>query len=452
MCVEMKNKTNTTIPSQPQIPIQPSILPTQQTISPIPQIIPPTPQIIPPTLPTLPKLQLDPILGSNGIPIANQEWSGTEYVRTNDPTKFIVITKTLDPKIARFLPTFKKPVIIDIINKTSNSTLDMNKIITTNNFNVENAKALANFGNSCYFGTSMQLLFVMFHVRNFIVKNSNFTETGISINLKNAYDSIKNLFITMNTAPKNDPIKSFPDYPNVKKQIMKEPDPVQMLEEDAEEFITQFMSDLDPKARNLALIKGNEYIYDVSNAQLNRQQSFSNIFNLIPLDIIKSNPTDTLENILSKTYTMVELREGVNTIQNPITSDYEFTYFVNQPTILPEYFLVRLNMVDPTSTNKLRHNIQINTTLVLTINGQTTTYFALAIIVHRGNSIKTGHYTCLVFDNQTGSQFQYIFYDDSLSSLVSIPTNSKIIPSNLYLKNITDSAYIILYGDITKLR
>lgn len=143
MCVEMKNKTNTTIPSQPQIPIQPSILPTQQTISPIPQIIPPT-------QPTLPKLQLDPILGSNGIPIANQEWSGTEYVRTNDPTKFIVITKTLDPKIARFLPTFKKPVITDIINKTSNSTLDMNKIITTNNFNVENAKALANFGNSCY--------------------------------------------------------------------------------------------------------------------------------------------------------------------------------------------------------------------------------------------------------------------------------------------------------------
>ncbi len=201
------------------------------------------------------------------------------------------------------------------------------------------------------------------------------------------------------------------------------------------------------------MIKGDQNIYDVSNAAILRSSPYSTVFNNVPLDILVQNPNDTLENALHKVYETVDLEEGPNAVLDPTTNDRDFNYIFNVITYLPQYLLVRFNMIDNATLTKYQQKIQINTTLTLNSNGVTKTYFMLAIIVAiSGNTISGGHYTSLVFDNAVGNQFQYIFYDDSTSQLVNIPITTKIIPQNLYLKIPTDTAYIILYADITQLR
>ncbi len=210
MCVEGKRQTRSlvAVPTLSSLPIPPTLL------------------VVPVVPPPVPSLQLNPILAPNGIPIANQKWSGTQYIRVTDPSEFQYITKNADPKIATYLTTFQKPIVHNIVDIRANTLFDINQAVLSNNFNVENARALANFGNSCYFGVSMHLLFVMYGVRNQIVSNKPYLVTGLSQDLQDAYSDIKNLFIEMNTSPKTQPIISLPNYLSIKKQIFKLPDPV----------------------------------------------------------------------------------------------------------------------------------------------------------------------------------------------------------------------------------
>ncbi len=80
MCINTKNETSTIYS------IQPKIITSTPVISTIPK-----PIIIPAKI----KLQTIPILDASGrIPIANQMWNGTEYVRITNKANFINITTT----------------------------------------------------------------------------------------------------------------------------------------------------------------------------------------------------------------------------------------------------------------------------------------------------------------------------------------------------------------------
>uniref|UniRef100_A0A6G6ACV6 Ubiquitin carboxyl-terminal hydrolase n=1 Tax=Borely moumouvirus TaxID=2712067 RepID=A0A6G6ACV6_9VIRU len=398
-------------------------------------------------------LQVTPILDYSGIlPITNQIWNGSEYARTSNKNQFINILTSKDPNIIAFIPHLKQPVIKNnIVNIQTNANLNMSLIISTNNFNVENSRALANFGNSCYFGVSMQLLFVMYNLRNFILGNIKFTNNDVDSATEIAYDNIKNLLIEMNIPPKTRSIRSFPQYPFVKQQIFKQ-FPVRLVEEDADEFITRFLSGLDNDTNELYFMQGSREFYHAATNTLLSSQPFIFSSNLINSDIINRNINGTLEQVLYELYNSVELIGGSESVQNISTGDYELGFAHYKVEILPQYLFVRLELIDQNTNLKQLNNIQINTTLTLTTETNTVTYFALGIIVHRGNTITTGHYTALVYDNYSNNNFEYIFYDDQISTKYSIPIASKIMPKNLYIKNPSDSAFVILYGDITKLR
>ncbi|AVL94923.1 putative ubiquitin carboxyl-terminal hydrolase [Moumouvirus australiensis] len=398
-------------------------------------------------------LQVTPILDYSGIlPITNQIWNGSEYVRISNKNQFINILTSTDPNMIAFIPHLKQPVIKNnIVNIQNNANLNMSLIISTNNFNVENSRALANFGNSCYFGVSMQLLFVMYNLRNFILGNIKITNNDVDSATEIAYKNIKNLLIEMNTSPKTRSIRSFPQYPYVKQQIFKQ-FPVRLIEEDADEFITRFLSGLDNDTNELYFMRGSYEFYHAATNVLISSRPFIFSSNLINSDIINRNINGTLEQVLYELHNSVELIDGSESVQNISTGDYELGFAHYKVEILPQYLFVRLELIDQNTNLKQFNNIQINTTLTLTTKTNTVTYFALGIIVHRGNTITTGHYTALVYDNYSNNNFEYIFYDDQISTKYSMPITSKIIPKNLYIKNPSDNAFVILYGDITKLR
>nr|WBF70654.1 putative ubiquitin carboxy-terminal hydrolase [Megavirus caiporensis] len=445
MCINPKNETS------PIYPITPSIIKSIPTTSIIPK-----PIVIPPKI----KLQTIPILDESGkIPIANQMWDGTEYIRITNKANFINITTTTDINLSKYVSKFVKPIINNIVDITFNRGFDITKVMSVYNFNVENARALANFGNSCYFGVSMQLLFVMYDLRTMIVTNTNFLQpnfpTPINVtksSMITAYDNIKDLLIEMNLSPKTTPVTIFSNYKLVKQNIFDLPS-VTLVEEDAEEFISFFTSRLRNEIRDLFLMKGVREYYRAGDGQLISSTPYEFSFNFINYDIIKSNLNATLEQTLYQLHNEIDLIEGSESLYNPITGDYEIGYAHYQVNTLPQYLLIRLEMVDPNTNIKQKNNIQINTTLTLTTNsGQSVTYLAMAMIMHRGNTIDTGHYTALVYDNAYSGNLEYIFYDDQISTKYNIPSNTKIIPSNLYVKNITDAPYVIMYADITKLQ
>ncbi|AGF85193.1 C19 subfamily protein [Moumouvirus goulette] len=400
----------------------------------------------------IPRLQITPIFDSSGIlPIANQIWNNTQYIRTNNKNQFINILTSTDPNMVAFIPHLKQPIINNIVNIQANSNFNILSVISVYNFNVENSRALANFGNSCYFGVSMQLLFVMYDLRNYILNHVKFTNDDIDSVTEIAYNNIKNLFIGMNTPPKTMSIRSFPQYKYVKQQIFKQ-FPVRLVEEDADEFITRFTSGLDDDIIELYIMRGSRELYHAATNILLSSQPFIFSSNNINSDIIRRNINGTLEQVLFELHNGVELISGPESIHNITTGDYELAFAHYKIQILPQYLFVRLELIDQNTNLKQLNNIQINTTITLTTETNTITYFALGIIVHRGNTITTGHYTALIYDNYSNNNFEYIYYDDQISTKYSIPITSKIIPNNFYIKNQSDGAFVILYGDITKLR
>ena len=159
----------------------------------------------------------------------------------------------------------------------------------------------------------------------------------------------------------------------------------------------------------------------------------------------------TLENVMKQSYETMEIQEDVNAI--PSDTDYVFGYRFYELTVLPPYLNIHLGITDDTGANKIHHNLQINTALVLTAGGKTRIYFFLAMIIHRGIGPHAGHYTALVFNNKTGSNFNYTYYDDSTlitypTPGYSIPDTTKIIPNSMYIKNPLDTVYLLLYADI----
>lgn len=396
----------------------------------------------------------DPLLDLSGnLPIANQKLDITtnQYVRTNNKVEFLNLTRA---EYKKYWPNLKKPKIVNIINPSLNKTFNIKNIITTANFNVENAKAIANFGNSCYFGVSMHFLFIMYSVREAIIKN-NYLESYVTGNTKLAFDNIRRLLTEMNKKPKNIPIPntffSKQEYLNIKKQIMNTNS---TTEEDAEEFLTRAFGYFLPKVRDLFTYKINEIIYHGNTGSVISTRSDSGFIFEVGLDVIKSNPNISLEKAMALSYEYLFFREGSDAIQEN-GGDYVFGYMFREITSFPTYLIVRLNMIDPTSAKKNDHNIKINTTISVSnsIGTAARRYFMTGIIVHIGDRIDTGHYTALMYDNFNGNNFEYIHYSDDQSTIaLPMPVDSEFIPEKFYRNRNNETAYLILYTDITQLR
>lgn len=393
-------------------------------------------------------LQLDPIMDWTGtVPIANQKWDGKQYIRITNNDEFLELSTTTDPKLIPYIETFDPPIISNIVNITANANIDIAKLKV--NFNVKNGRALVNFGNSCYFNTAMQLLFVMSNVRQSITQSTNYldnTDPDV-IARKDQYNAIKKLLINMSKSPKNIPVNKFPDYLNVKQAFMG--NSLFTQEEDSEEFLVRFLSGLNPNITKEYMIKGKQITYYVKNSLILSTESYKNHIFYVRYNIISENPNATIEDAIYRQYDKIDFLENGNAI--PYNGDYVFGYRVYQITTLPVYFIVHLNPIDDMQ-NKQLNNIQINTTLTLTVNGNTINYFMMGIIIHRNMSINGGHYTALIYDKKVGNSFQYIYYDDAYTEIKSMPIDSKFIERSLYIRDPTEVAYIVLYADITKLK
>ena len=408
---------------------------------------------IPPPLPVLigtPPLQLDPIIDYTGaLPIANQKWDGTQYVTINNKGDFLEISKSTDPKILAYKSALSKPHIINIVDKVANKVniLDM---LDLYNFGMSNADWIQNFGNSCYFGVAMHFIFIMSDIREFIINNNKYTDPLITPKKLAAYDKIKNLLIKMKSKQQ---IKQsdFSDYSSVKKEFMGNTEP---KEEDAEEFITKFFTDLNDLTRKLIMQKYDQIAYHGNNNNVLSIKPADRIIFDIGLDIVRAYNNVTIENALRLSYEKMELQEGVNAIPDE-NGNYVFGYRFYEMVDLPQYLMVRINMIDPASLIKYPHNMGINTTITLTTRGKTKIYFLIGIIVHSGSNIDHGHYTASIFGGHSvdKKEFYYWYYNDAYKEQVKMPINDKIIPSGIYKRSfgLGETAYMLLYCDITKL-
>ena len=414
-----------------------------------PAITPPpiTPPIVPP--PIMPPIIIPGlIMDTTGTaPIANQVWDGTKFIKTNG-TNNIEITKT--PAFAYILATFSPPPVVNVVNVAANAVFNP---LVGYNLTILNAKAISNFTNSSYFGAAMQYLFMMYDVRDYLVKQPWTTHFGRGISgLKaSAHIDVINLLVEMNKHPKNVPIPAtfLPSYPQIKQVFIGN---AVLREEDSKEFLTNFWADLNPTLQDYFNLHVNRIAYHaVTHAVIYTAHTHDekNFFD-VTLDIISSNKNALLEDAMKNSYEHMKFHEGINAI--PYGGDRVFGYSFYEIKKLPRYLNVRLGIVDTTPPHaKHNHRLQINTTITLTAGGVTINYFFLAVIVHSGNTSIASHYTVLVYDDMKGSNFDYIYYSDKISTKVSIPNTSKTIPDNLYLKNPLDTAYLLLYADINHL-
>lgn len=405
-----------------------------------PPIAPPVvPPIAPPVVP--PQLQLTPIMDGRGLPIANQEWNGTEYVRVTTNTRFIRLTTSTDTQITPFLAHVTHPVINPIINTAFIFTYIMAQSLGT----TLTAAPLQNFGNSCYFNVSIQLLFKTAVATNGRHGTNYISPTLTNLNKIRAYSDIANLFNLMriNNTPINNTM--FLGYLFVKQQFIGNNLP---QEEDAEEFITRYFTDLDPSLINDFLITGTTISYYALNSiDLMRDVPYDSIIYDIDLSVIQNNPNADIVSMIDLNHRLLTLQEGVEAISDSATGDFVFGYRFRRIDTLPEYLFIRLNMIDPTTMTKFNNNAQIRQAISLMNNaGNVTNYSLYGIIIHRGNDIHHGHYTCLVFDRFNNPNIEYLFYDDAVPPVwSSFRYDMQFIPSAYYIQTPLDTPYIILY-------
>jgi ubiquitin C-terminal hydrolase len=334
-----------------------------------------------------------------------------------------------------------------VIPNTSDFITDSSNMMLTN-FRPIISSPLANFRNSCYFGSSLQLIYAMGDIRNNILID-NFIEVDDSepnaMEIRQAMKDIGGLIKKMNLA--SGPIMNFPEYLSVKKAIMGDARPT---EEDASEFIFKFIQYLLTSLKNLTTIKGTTvYYHPITGVMLHSVNNGKTIFE-ISSTFIKPNPSASILELFNKQYSQLTFLEGVDSI--PHGSNYLFSYQFTRITDMPRYLILHLDMID--NGNKIINNCKINTTLSVDKMGIKMDYLLLAIVVHWGRTIESGHYSSLVFRNRKQSNLEYIYYNDAFSSIETISITSKFIPENLYKKSGTQSMetpYVLLYGDITKI-
>jgi ubiquitin C-terminal hydrolase len=446
----------------------------------------------PPMIPSLPTIPLpapvqpianNPIMDFTGTaPIANQIFDGTNYVVTTDKTKFIEFTgpsRSTDPKINKYYATFRKPTssILNIVDKAKNALYSGNKGLNFNNLTKSLilqpriARSIRNYGLSCYFDSAMQYLFAMGDVRNMILDDAiqiyQPSQSGATNQSRKDGLVLIRKFIKLMDQNLPNPITTtdFTDAEYL--QIKSEFTPSSTKEEeDASEFLLKMFSDMNPVITNpfktdLILTSYHAVLTNVLAEDYRPSETGEWIIR--PSYVTN----DTLENILSTSYVgELELQDGTNAISYP--PNFVFGYRHNRYVKLPQYLNVIIAPFEGRNITKPKNNIKLNTTITLTTNdvsansafgipnfaGKSITYILLAIVIHIGNDINSGHYTCLTFKQKNGNDLEYTLYDDDrmITHKMTIGVDdTDFIPKTFYAPNDQHTPYMVLYGDITKL-
>ena len=446
-----------TLPSTLTSPLTPPLTTPPSTLTPPLTTLPSTPpSTLTPPLTTPPSiltpstdhtgLQLTPIIYSTGGgPIANQKWDGTQYVKVSNPADFIVLTKSTDPNITKY--SYSPSHINNVVDMVANAKF--NPLAGSYSFNVQNARAISDLGLSCYFVSSLQYLFLMHDVRSTIVSTNNYLDLPLDAAKIDAYGKIKKILIDMDKTPKTTPVSSSilpkTEYLKVKSEFTPSN---KEEEEDAVEFLTNYMKNLSQSIVDISSLGGNDLYYNAFNkiVVINKPQRM-NFFDVI-YNIIDTYPSITVEEAMARSYEYSVLMEGDNSIA--FDGNYMFGYRHYEITSLPQYLNICLLTRNDHNVKKL-HNLKINTTLTLTTGTKTIHYFFLAMIIHIGSGVDSGHYTSLCFDNRDNGMFTYIYYDNDIATKSQTPDTAKFIPEAMYKKGPNYTPYALLYGDITKL-
>ncbi|AYV85083.1 MAG: peptidase C19 subfamily protein [Satyrvirus sp.] len=437
---------------------------------------PPPPPSLPPPPPPPPK-QLEPIMDPNNLlPIANQKWDPTagEYVRTNNSSEFITITTSTDPKIQKYLPNLIKPPVTDIVDFAANAAYDHTQevralkgpgkwypkfIVSGKEYDYGYAASISNFGNSCYFGTSMHIIYMIYPIRRIIISSKSpdqYLDPSTAQYIKDAYTKIKKgVLEKMYNNPRLPGLPSLiPQSPFANDYMIIKPyfTPNNLLkEEDAEEFLTKFIGYITDPIKVFVEISVQEKYFDASGAQpttpISSPPPFTQIFFNIQQHILNANQNKSIEEVISEEYKNTDLMEGNNA--KPQGTDYIFAYVTKKIDNLPNYLMVRIYMINQQTLQKQMHNLKINRTLVFNIGGTKYKYMLFGMITHIGNTITSGHYTAITYRsiNTITNQVEYMHYDDSIATLKNFSSTDKYVPEHIYKDSYGPNAtpYILLY-------
>jgi hypothetical protein len=425
---------------------------------------------------------LDPYLDERGIPILNQKWDGTQYVRITDSKKFVVLTTTTDAKIAAYRSMLNPPndIVKPLVQLDKMPEVDKERLSALPKFK---SFTIANFGSSCYFGSALHLLFLTdirdaaityynaFNTKIIITDLGRDTKNAIKMNDVNATNYIDKDIIPTNTDDtakynvKENKVLAMYDIAKIFYEMGKKnvtatnyttySDDKNIFtgnsssqEEDAEEFITNFFSYLSESLKNLFFINIDKYTFYGDGTKL-RIIEDKLIFYSIYTDSYKDVPNDDIANILIKNHDHLRKMEGSDSLNEG--SDYIFTYTYDSIKNLPKYFLLRFlfltdnkNKITIINRAKIRQFIRFYDQ-----NGIHKDYFLLGIITRYGDTAKSGHYTSTTFIkfDSTRDEMIYKLYDDAEPVITTrVLFTEEFLPEEAYIKSYGDPMpYIILY-------
>lgn len=396
--------------------------------------------MIPIPIPIPSGISTTPIMDFTGLaPIANQELIGTNYVEiiwSNDADKATKVNKfiKLSPPPSIYINNIQSAVLppdldsfntqriakmytsvkidLTIVSYSSGSGTVVKSTPEpsgsgTVSFAVNNARAIGNFGNSCYFGVAMHLLFVMRDCREFITTKWNISSDQA---LKNISEILTKMGgphqaanpITMTAAHMYRFDKS--QYMIIKKKYYPDPALSAQLASGAisqAQFNNLFSIEEDPSDMLMILVEELRVDGEISAIQQIRDIDYHTMA-IPPMELgtnpkenrsmfiiekndFSTNPADELQNIMQTAYNRVELLEGLKakTVDASITgtgkSEVVFCHRHTKLLNLPTYLLIKIASVDP--FGKIPHDIKINLTLKF-IGPQTKTYFFMGAIIH----------------------------------------------------------------------
>jgi hypothetical protein len=398
-----------------------SAQPKQETFG-TPVQVPKQNEPIVPLVPSIESAIINPqlIMDFTGLaPIANQVLSGGVYVRESNDSKSFLKTTSAEflPYVSTFLEVGK-----NCIESYSQNYISQPDILYPS---VSTAKFLPNLGNSCYFGSGLQLIYKMESVRNYI----NRAEFGTS-----KLSNIQNVMRYMSGEP--DTTYDQADYLEGRQLMVC--DNLESMR-DAGEFINSVLSNLPADIQNA-------YNWKISNNFLAADKTIltSKTDNVYPWIIGASALNKKSKNILfealDKSFSP-EIVGGSNALQDSTTKDYVFTVKCQKPESAPDYLFIQISIFEPTKI-KINYDIALNMKFGLSVGGRGYLYTLVGIITHIGEN----HYASTVFNGFKGDDLIYSIYDDQTSEKLDILQSKSA--EFLSPKAIKGTPYILLYERI----
>jgi hypothetical protein len=353
-------------------------------------------------------------------PIANQRLVGSAYIRETIHNLFL---KTDSPEFVPFTPTFVNigdRCVKPIVNTEAAGELILPPPTTK-------ARPLENLGNSCYFGSGLQLIYKMTNVRNAIVQGelqpfSGLTESEIATlspeeiaSKTNSTDSIRRVMQYMEGRASTQFTRE--DYASGRDLMIC--DNRDASQRDAGEFIISVLQKLPESVSKSYSLEIWNFYHAADGSSMNVDDSGAILppptEQVYPWVISTSNlnaDRNVLSDALAKSF-QYEIIGGSDARRDPRSSDYVFTVKCQILRSLPQHFLIQLLIFDPVTRQKLNIKTDLDLRLNLkTDNGKTASYTLSAVVLHVGEA----HYTCAVLTNRIDRKLIYTLYNDTIAT------------------------------------